>query len=119
MNRYIVYDISNRQNYQYRGYWYDNGKLYKDYIQPIKINGYNKAVKKAKDICINKNQLCVFIEGKNKCFIVNSLGCVINILKAKKVYTYRGISQLKALLKKYNGLTIKKTRQGYKILISV
>ena len=82
---YRVYTI-NTKNYNAKGYWVDNNKLYKDRIRFVYYKSYTQAKNKALQILKNSQEVCVSIESisNNKLYIVYRNK--IQILSAKESF---------------------------------
>jgi len=115
---YKLYAVDNDKKSTVRGYWTEGGKLYKDNIH---IQKYTRRWDLARDI----NGL--FETGEKAAFYTDGLRAIIqtkdgnkSILKHKMVYKRErlSITEVKALLKAYGGITIydnKKSRGLYHI----
>lgn len=117
--KYTLYKVDNNKRSSVRGYWLDNGKLYKDNIKLVKYNRRDKLWQGIRAL-FRQGEQAVFYRGDN--------GYCIDKEGNRQVYRNRllykrsklSAQKIKRLLKDYGGLTIyncKKTRGLYFIEI--
>ena len=101
-----------------RGYWLDNGKVYKDNIEVKEIYSYNNLNVSIKKLFVIKKQLAVFYKRFNKAYIEYNDNS-IDELKTCIVINVKKLSakHIQNLLFKHNGLTIFKNKYDYTIEI--
>lgn len=91
-----------------RGYWQDNGKVYKDYIKKDRLANINKDI--AGRYCKRYNQLAIFYTVSGKGYIYTAKSGAVDVLKSRRIIQQVGKeglkNNIKAFLKQYNGLTI-------------
>lgn len=100
-----------------RGLWYDKNKLYYDYLQVIKTPKINKYLLNA--YCKFYNQQALFFTINKRGYLYTAKTTKIDYLPLHKTYKITEPDKIlfKTLLKKYNGLTIFKTKAYYKISV--
>jgi len=102
-----------------KGYWIDNGILYKDRIDFKYYNNYQKARSFVNDILVNSKEICVSIENisKNILYIIYR----DKTISLKVKYTYKSLNKRniinkgKEYLNKYKGYTIEYIKGYYTI----
>lgn len=82
---YRLYTINNK-DYTCKGYWIDNGKIFKDRIKFIKYHSYITAKKDAIKILNSSNELCIAIENITKNILYIVYKEKTQVLKIKRVF---------------------------------
>ena len=116
---YIVNDTIHKADA--RGFWLDNGKLYKDKIIFNKFTNYQDARSFADDILANSQEICVSIENINKnilYILYRDKTLSLKVKHIKKTQNKRqAISYIKELTRANGGATVEHIR-GYYIITS-
>lgn len=115
---YRLYTI-NKKAYTCKGYWIDNGKIYKDKIAFIKYNNYITAKKQALKILNTSGEICISIEDmtKNILYIVyQDKTLVLRIKSTFKAYNARqAVIYARKLLAVNGGASVEFSSGIYKI----
>jgi len=103
--KYTLLEVRNTKS-QVRGYWLDNGKLYRDNISPIKYKSKDKLSEGIKSL-FNRGEKAVFYSEKQKGYCVNSDNTITIYNKRLRLHRKKlSPNEVKRLVKRFGGLTI-------------
>ena len=102
---YTLYKVKNTKS-QVRGYWRNNGKLYKDNIFPITYKSRDKLTEGIQGL-FYKGEKAVFYSEKKRGYCINSDNTITIYNKRLRLHRHKlSANEVKVLVKRFGGLTV-------------
>ncbi len=112
---YTLYKVDNSKRSRVRGYWRNNGKVYRDNITLVKYR-QKRQLEKGIRALFDKGEKAIFYRAgvKNKGYCIDNKGKLITYPNRLRI-RQSGLSgqAVKRLLARYGGLTVYKSNGGY------
>ena len=110
--RYTLYKVDNSKRSSIRGYWLDNGKLYRDNVILVKYR-QKKQLDKGIKALFDNGEKAVFWKGFLKAYCIEKTGKVTVYHNRQLLRRSRlSVKEIKSLLAEFGGITIQNCKRS-------